>query len=150
MEYETLAVLSVEAKLPLLEKMLDRRVERASLDLTSPTLPLLEKVRKYGEYKRLVANLAVMAHRITCALGADASFLQGALRSGNAPALTSRHGQSAARAARAVLVRLGVASLNPYRALPLFAAECKRIKRLLSSPPPSSCHIPTPSPYASV
>lgn len=130
MELETLAVLSIETKLPLLEKLLDRRIDRAALDMTSPTLPLMEKVRRYGEYKRLAANLAVMAHRIACALDSDAHFLTQAALGGNAVALGSKRGMAAAASARAVLLRLGVKSFAPYYALPLFAAECKRLKRL--------------------
>ena len=150
MEYEALAVLSIEAKLPLLEKLLDRRIERASLDVVSPTLPLLEKVRAYGEYKRLAANLAVMAHRIVCALGADATFLKTALGGGNVAALTSRRGKAAAAAARRVLIRLGVGSLKAYYTLPLFAAECKRLKRILGEAPIGESRVPVQESYASV
>ena len=142
MEYEVLAVLSIEAKLPLLEKLLDRRIDRASLDISSPTLPLLEKVRTFGEYKRLAANLAVMAHRIVCALKEDALFLKNALGGGNAAVLVSKRGRTAAASARRVLIRLGVGSLEPYRTLPLFDAECKRIKRLLDGAPPLAYTVP--------
>lgn len=150
MDYEALAVLSIEAKLPLLEKLLDRRIDRAALNLVSPTLPLLERVRTYGEYKRLAANLAVMAHRIVCALGEEATFLKGAIRSGNAAMLTGKKGRASAAAARRVLIRLGVGSLEAYQALPLFAAECKRIKRLLAGAPVGQSRVPVQTNYASV
>lgn len=148
MDYETLAVLSIEAKLPLLEKLLDRRIDRAALDMTSPTLPLLEKVRRFGEYKRLAANLAVMAHRIACALGGEARFLADAAKSGNAALLVSKRAVSAALSARAVLIRLGVKSLDAYCALPLFAAECKRLKRLTAPAPVKACPASVRASYA--
>ena len=150
MEYETLSVLSIETKLPLLEKLLDRRIDRASVDMVSPTLPLLEKVRKFGEYKRLAANLAVMAHRIACELGKEAQFLVNAVRSKNNGLLTSKRGRAASAAARSVLRRLGVKSLEAYRELPLFAAECKRIKRLLESSHEKPMPLPMQAGYASV
>ncbi|MDE7394997.1 MAG: hypothetical protein K2M95_02610 [Clostridiales bacterium] len=147
MDYEVLAVLSIETKLPFLEKLLDRRIDRAALDMTSPTLSLLEKVQRLGEYKRLAANLAVMAHRIACVLGAEAPFLAAAATSGNAVALESKRGIAAASSARAVLIRLGVKSLDAYRELPLFAAECKRLKRL-TAPTPKICPMPMRASYA--
>ena len=69
MNVEIAAVITVANKLDILDKLLERRMTRAALDTESPALPLLEKVYRLGEYKRLAANLRVMEHRVRSALG---------------------------------------------------------------------------------
>ncbi len=131
MEIEIAAVLTIAPKLELLEKLLDRRIARAALDTTSPALPLLERVYRLGEYKRLAANLAVMEHRIRCALGdgeTDALAASALRRTGVAG--DRRHVRSGIKKAWKVLSDLGVADLEAYKTLPLFGAECRRLGKL--------------------
>ena len=133
MEIEIAAVITIASKLPLLEKLLERRIVRASLDTVSPALPLLEKVYTLGEYKRLAANLAVMEHRIRCALGeedtrriADAAVHTCGLD------FCNRQVKAAVKRAAKVLQDLGVSMLDlqGYKQLPLYNAECNRLTRL--------------------
>ncbi len=118
MHIEIAAILTVASKLDLLEELLDKRLSRAATDTVSPTLPLLEKVYRLGEYKRLAANLAVMEHRIRCGVcGAD---------------LRGRKLRAALETASRTLGRLGVlpVDMESYKRLPLFRAECAKIERL--------------------
>ncbi len=146
MDVEILAVLCIQNKLALLQKLLDRRLDRVSLDLTSPTLPLMERVYKLGECKRLCANLAVMGHRIECAMGEEAAALAAAARAGHVNTLLSKRSLIAQKKARGILRDLGVTTLEPYKALPLFAAECKRLKALYNTAKSES--TPTPSAFS--
>lgn len=133
MEIETIAIITVAPKLDLLEKLLDRRIARAALDLTSPALPLLEKVYKLGEYKRLAANLAVMEHRLRCALGDEAmSVLAGVLVSAGKDWRRDKNVRIIMRRACATLADLGITGreMEEYKTLPLYRAECARLKRL--------------------
>lgn len=127
MEVEIAAVITVEKKLETLEALLDKRIERASLDTVSPTLPLMQKVYKLGEYKRMCVNLAVMAHRIRCALGDEADEIARAANSG--ADLKRLPVKASIRKAYKVLRSLGVEifDLREYKKLPLYAAECKRL-----------------------
>lgn len=132
METEIAAVLTIAAKLELLEKLLDKRIMRAATDTVSPSLPLLEKVYRLGEYKRLCANLAVMEHRIRCALGDEAcEQIVRAAKGICGARLNSRNMRSLCKKAQSVLLALRVtgADLNSYRQLPLFCAECARIEK---------------------
>ena len=108
MHIEIAAILTVASKLDLLEELLDKRLSRAATDTVSPTLPLLEKVYRLGEYKRLAANLAVMEHRIRCALGDEQT-------------------DAVVRAAHGVC---GADLRGRNKRLPLFRAECAKIERL--------------------
>ena len=130
-ETEIAAVVAVAGKLDLLDKMLERRLMRAALDMTSPTLPLMEKVHKLGEYRRLAANLAVMEHRIRCGLGEEETD-RIARAAQNGARLTRGGVKLAIGKARGILWKLGVTAerLHEYRVLPLFNAECKRIEKV--------------------
>ncbi len=132
MEIEIAAILTVACKLAQLERILDKRMERAALDTVSPTLPLLEKVRKLGEYKRLAANLAVMEHRLRCALGDDANLITYAANGRYGLTYSAQRVRAAFRRAKETLENLGVRceSLKEYGELPLYAAECKKLRRL--------------------
>lgn len=132
METEIAAVLTVAAKLEVLEKLLDKRMMRAATDTVSPSLPLLEKVYRLGEYKRLCANLAVMEHRIRCALGdGECDEIVRAAKGLCGARLSSRHSRALCKKAQRVLLALRVtnADLQSYKTLPLFRAECARIQR---------------------
>lgn len=132
MDIEIAAILTIAGKLELLEKLLDRRMMRVALDTTAPALPLVETVYKLGEYKRLAANLAVMEHRIRCALGDESADMlaRAAKRAGGVRA-AGRQAQAALKAAKKVLLGLGVLpfELSKYEALPLFGAECAKLRR---------------------
>ena len=133
MDIEIAAVMTIAGKLELLEKLLDRRMERAALDTVSPVLPLLEKVYTLGEYKRLAANLRVMEHRIRCELGDEnCARMVDAARGRCGLQSDSRSVRAAFKKARAVLASLHVLrdDLVAYRALPLFRSECYRIERM--------------------
>ena len=136
MEIEIGAVITVAGKLELLDELLNRRITRASTDTVSPALPLLEKVYKLGEYKRLAANLAVMEHRIRCELGnEETDKIARAARGEFGWRWDSGSVKAARRKARRVLTNLGVSAenLQGYRRLPLFAAACKKIERTLKA-----------------
>lgn len=108
MEIEIAAILTVACKLAQLERILDKRMERAALDTVSPTLPLLEKVRKLGEYKRLAANLAVMEHRLRCALGDDANLITYAANGRYGLTYSAQRVRAAFKRAKEALENLGV------------------------------------------
>lgn len=129
MDIEIAAVMTVACKLGKLGELLDKRIERAAVDTVSPTLPLLEKVRKLGEYKRLAANLAVMDHRLRCALGDDADIIVFAARRRYGLDFGARQVKSAIARAKSVLKGLGVqiSDLEGYKSLPLYRAECKKL-----------------------
>ena len=133
MDVEIAAVITVSRKLDLLDKLLERRIMRSALDVKSPALPLLNKVYQLGEYRRLAANLKVMYHRIECALTgeqikliADAAARKFGLGFGN------RQVRSALKTAQKALSALQVeqTTLNNCKQLPLYAAECRKIKRV--------------------
>ncbi len=128
MEIEIAAILTVACKLAQLERILDKRMERAALDTVSPTLPLLEKVRKLGEYKRL----AVMEHRLRCALGDEADLITYAAKGRYGLTYSAQRVRAAFKRAKETLENLGVRceSLKEYGELPLYAAECKKLRRL--------------------
>lgn len=134
MDLEIAAIMTVEPKLGLLEKLLDKRINRAALDLVTPALPLLEKVSRLVEYKRLAANLAVMAHRIACALGGDAHIIADAAAGRYGMEIGGKSAREAFARARRVLEDLGIdaARLDSYKELPLYRAECSRLTRLCS------------------
>lgn len=133
MDVEIAAVITVSQKLELLDKLLERRIMRSALDVTSPALPLLNKVYKLGEYRRLAANLKVMNHRIECALTgeqirliADAAMRKFGLGFGN------RQVRTALKKAQKALGAVGVelTTLNSCKDLPLYAAECRKLKKI--------------------
>ena len=132
MEIEIAAILTIAGKLELLEKLLDKRIARAALDTVSPALPLLEKVYALGEYKRLAANLAVMEHRLRCALDEEeyANIVRAAKRFCGLR-LSGRAVKPALKKARQILTTLGIfaADLQAYKKLPLYRSECMRIAR---------------------
>ncbi len=133
MHIEIAAILTVASKLDLLEELLDKRLSRAATDTVSPTLPLLEKVYRLGEYKRLAANLAVMEHRIRCALGDEQTDAVVRAAPGVCGAdLRGRKLRAALETASRTLGRLGVlpVDMESYKRLPLFRAECAKIERL--------------------
>lgn len=134
MHIEIAAILTVAGKLEILEKLLDKRIERAALDTVSLTLPLLNTVYRLGEYKRLAANLAVMEHRLRCALGDETcdALKAAAVRANGLAEL-----RGTLTAAQKVLTDLHVspARLLTYKDLPLFRAECKRIRKLQEDAP---------------
>ena len=133
MEIEIAAIITIAAKLGLLEKLLDRRISRAALDTVTPTLPLLDKVYRLGEYKRLTANLAVMEHRIRCALGDEETDSIGHAAVGKAGAeLSCGKVKASVERARRVLEGLGIGQkeMDEYKQLPLYRAECRRLERI--------------------
>lgn len=137
MEIEIAAVITVAEKLELLDRILERRILRAATDTVSPTPSLLQKVYTLGEYKRLAANLAVMAHRIRCGLNAEEveAIRTAAERKGNLR-FESKRVRTAVKKAYGVLTKLGVSltDLHEYVALPLYRAECRRLKKLRDKP----------------
>lgn len=143
MDIEIAAVITVESKLELLDKLLERRIMRAALDTVTPALPLLDKVYRLGEYRRLAANLSVMAHRIRCALGDEATdMIMSAALNRFGMGYTNREVRAALKKARKVLGGLGVnpTDLNGYKKLPLYNSECRRLKRLQNKD--NGCVIP--------
>ncbi|MDE6398964.1 MAG: hypothetical protein K2L51_06555 [Clostridiales bacterium] len=132
MEIEIAAILTIAGKLELLEELLDKRMARAALDTVSPALPLLQKVYALGEYKRLAANLAVMEHRLRCALREEEceSIMRAAKRFCGLR-LSGRAVKPALKKARQILTTLGVfaSDLEAYKKLPLYRSECMRIAR---------------------
>ena len=133
MNVEIAAVITVANKLDILDNLLERRMTRAALDTASPALPLLEKVYRLGEYKRLAANLRVMEHRVRSALGDENTELIKSAALGRCGLEhANKRVKIAYKKARKVLEDLGVyaAELEKYKALPLYRAECNRLKRL--------------------
>ena len=105
---------------------------RAAVDTASHTLPLMDKVYKLGEYKRLCANLAVMEHRIRTVLGnEEADLIAYAALKRFGLDFRNRRVKKAVKAAIGVLCDLGVktSDLSEYKNLPLYRAECNRLKR---------------------
>lgn len=151
MDVEIAAVITISHKLELLDRLLERRIMRSALDVTSPALPLLNKVYKLGEYRRIAANLKVMYHRIECALQseqlqliADATARKFGLGFGN------KQVRSALKKAQKALGAVGVdvTTLNNCKELPLYAAECRKIKRATESVKPRGLLAVTGSPLA--
>ncbi len=138
MNIEIAAVIIIANKLDVLDKLLERRIMRAALDTVSPALPLLEKVYRLGEYKRLAANLGVMEHRVRCALGDDETDVIASAALGKfGMDYDNRRVKIALKKARRVLADLGIfsAELEKYKELPLYRAECNRLKRLAARKP---------------
>ena len=133
MDIQTAAIITIANKLELLDKLLERRIERASLDTVSPTLPLMEKVYVLVEHRRLAANLAVMYHRLECALTPEEiECIRSAAAYKYGFGLDGKNAARALKKARQVLGGLGLNrfSLEEYEKLPLYRAECAKIKRI--------------------
>ena len=133
MDIQTAAIITISGKLELLDKLLEKRISRAALDTVSPTLPVLEKVYELGEYRRLAANLAVMYHRLECALSKEEiECVRSAAGCKYGSDLDSKSAVRALKKARRVLCDLGINKfvLEEYEKLPLFKAECLRLKRI--------------------
>lgn len=137
MEIEIAAIITVSGKLGILETLLDKRITRAAFDTVSPTLPLCEKVYKLGEYKRLAANLAVMNHRIRCAIGDGAELIEQAAYGKNGLKLGGMRVKAVINKAKRVLSDLGIlyADLCEYKKLPLYNSECRKIVKRQTSVP---------------
>lgn len=137
MEIEIAAILTIAGKLEVLDKLLERRILRAATDTVSPALPLLNKVYRLGEYKRLAANIAVMEHCIRCGLDAQevGVILAAAERKSNLH-FANKRVQAAVKKAYGILSALGVSltDLQGYKALPLYRAECKRLQKICAKP----------------
>ena len=121
---ELAAIITIAGKLPVLEDLLDKRIMRAAVDTASPTLPLMDKVYKLGEYKRLCANLAVIGNE-------EADLIAYAALKRFGLDFRNRRVKKAVKAAIDVLCDLGVktSDLSEYKNLPLYRAECNRLKR---------------------
>ena len=133
MDIQTAAIITVSNKLELLDRLLEKRIERASLNTVSPTLSLMEKVYELGESRRLAANLAVMYHRLECALTPDEiECIRSAAACKYGFGLDGKNAARALKKARRVLDDLGVNkfTLEEYEKLPLYRAECAKIKRI--------------------
>lgn len=133
MDIRTAAIITVAPKLGLLDKLLERRISRAAFDTVSPALPLLEKVYELGESRRLASNLAVMYHRLECALSpCEIECIRSAAVCKFGIDLSGKNAARALKKARRVLCDLGINkfTLEEYEKLPLYRAECARLKRI--------------------
>ena len=148
---EIAAILTVACKLSILENLLDKRIMRAAMDTVSPTLPLMDKVYKLGEYKRLCVNLAVMEHRIRCALGdEDTNIIAYAALKRFGLDYKNKRVKRAVKSATCTLGGLGikVSDLQQYKALPLYRAECNRLKKIYESKPSGEVILASAEQYA--
>lgn len=130
MEIEIAAVITVAEKLETLDKLLERKIMRVALNTAAPAAQLADNVYKYGEYRRIAANLAVMERSIRSELGdEETDIIKRAALGQCGLDYGSKRVKSAIKNVRTMLRGLGVTALTlrEYKKLPLYNSECRRL-----------------------